>query len=152
MDFLIADRTFSSLENVMKNFKFGGILKFFYKFLLFENSENSGNYLLANLPKILLCDPMDGLVMDFSSLKSDISKKYVEFKLKKLKKKSFLQYCLDKDLKNSENFIELLFLLQNSLSKNKGKILKDVKSFYYKFQNDLIKKNKNKEKKVFFVK
>ena len=148
MDFLVADRTFSSMENIIKNFKFGGILHFFYKLLLFDNSENTENFIKANVPKIILCDPQDNLVVELSSLKSSISNKYVNNKFKPLNKKnkknSILLYCLE-DKENVRNFIEILYLLQNGLNKkNKEKILKKIKLYFKKFQKNLLKKNGKK--------
>ncbi len=150
MDFLIADRTFSSIDNVVKNIEiFGGILNKIYKMFLFENSENTKNYLLSKMPKLLLYDPNDEIIKDFSSIKSDISGIYLDKKFKKSKKKSFLEYCLSDDNDNSnsnnntENFIELLYLISNHKRNEKSEIIKDFHSFFNKFQKDLIKEKKN---------
>jgi len=45
VDFCFSDRSFSSIDTVISNFKYGKILHFFYKLFWYGNSETSDNYL-----------------------------------------------------------------------------------------------------------
>ena len=60
------------MENILKNFKFGTFLSILYKIFWFYKSDNTENFLKANIPKLALCDPNDNLVVEYSSLKSSL--------------------------------------------------------------------------------
>jgi hypothetical protein len=77
VDLLIADRTFSSINDIVKNFTFGRFLSYFYKGLFFTSSKNVDNYLKSNCLKILISDPLDTIVKDSASLKTGIAKKII---------------------------------------------------------------------------
>ena len=75
-----ADRTFSSIEDIIIHYPLGNILVVFYKILLFENSNNVKNFILVNYyliqtraAKILSCDPSDSIVIDSASLKTGVA-------------------------------------------------------------------------------
>lgn len=118
VDFCIADRAFSSIDSIVNNFGFGSILVLFYKTLWFHKSDNTENFLKANIPKIALCDPNDTLVKDISSLKSSLSLKYLQSIIPN-ETKSFLKYCLE-NKNDYENFIEIIKICfyENSDEKN----------------------------------
>jgi hypothetical protein len=49
VDFVFADRSFSSLEEIVSNYPLGWLLKYIYKLFLFDNTENTENYLKVNV-------------------------------------------------------------------------------------------------------
>jgi hypothetical protein len=49
VDFIFADRSFSSLEEIVFNYPLGWLLKYIYKLFFFDNSDNTENYLKVNV-------------------------------------------------------------------------------------------------------
>lgn len=78
VDVCIADRTFSSIDDIVKYFKFGCALHYLYKSLWLKESDNTENFLKSNAYKILLCDPLDTIVKDTASLKTAIARKVIK--------------------------------------------------------------------------
>lgn len=74
----VADRTFASIDSIIKGFMCGKLLTYLYKSLWFKESENVENFLQSNAHKILLCDPTDNIVSDPASLKTGIARKVVQ--------------------------------------------------------------------------
>lgn len=72
LDFLIADRTFSSLSAVAL-FKFGKIAYWLFRLFRGDNSENVSDYIDTKCFKILMADPNDMMIDDLSSLKSAVA-------------------------------------------------------------------------------
>jgi hypothetical protein len=107
------------LENIIKYFPCGKILSFFYKLLFLGDSGNTENFIKANIPKILLCDPKDNLVVEFSSLKSSISNRHIMHKFISInnntknhkENSSILLYSFDYDIEDFNNFKDILFLI-----------------------------------------
>jgi len=120
VDFCIADRTFSCIENILKNFKCGTLLSVLYKLFWFYKSDNTENFLKANMPKLALCDPNDSIVVEFSSLKSSLSLRYIKNKIPKCYN-SILKFCLE-DNSVYNNFIQILHLCYINQSTEKKRI------------------------------
>ena len=74
LDFLVADRTFSSIPT-LTFFKFGKIVYWIYKLACGDNSDCISDYLNANCFKILMSDPNDAMIDDLASLKSAVALK-----------------------------------------------------------------------------
>jgi len=49
VDFCFADRSFSNVDNVIKSFRMGGLMYFFYKIFWFGNSDTAENYLKVSV-------------------------------------------------------------------------------------------------------
>lgn len=76
-----ADRTFSCIEDIIKDYPFGKVAAFLYKLLLFSSSNNVDNYIQVNFQsnkskaaKLLSCDPSDAIIKDSASLKTGVAK------------------------------------------------------------------------------
>lgn len=118
------------MENILKNFKFGKILAFLYRLFWFYKSDNTENFLKANMPKVALCDPNDSLVTDYSSLKSALSYKYILNKDLKIKQSSILLYCLDNSTEKYAHFVEILYMIfanSHSSDFNSNRIRNSIK-------------------------
>ena len=74
LDFLIADRTFSSLSAVAF-FNFGRLAYWIYKLARGDDFDSVSDYLAVNCFKILMSDPNDQMITDLSSLKSGVALK-----------------------------------------------------------------------------
>jgi hypothetical protein len=72
VDFLFADRTFSSLDKVAK-FNFGGVAEFVFRIITRWNKTTVNDYLSAPCFKVVANDFDDTIVTDLASLKSGIS-------------------------------------------------------------------------------
>lgn len=78
-DFLLADRTFGCLSDVIK-FSYGWIAYILYKLSLFPDCENTSKFLALSCYKVLVNDPCDKIIPDYVSLKSSVA---INFMLKK---------------------------------------------------------------------
>ncbi|OMJ81033.1 hypothetical protein SteCoe_18596 [Stentor coeruleus] len=76
LDFLIADRTFSSLPTVAF-YNFGKIAYWMYRLGRGDTSECITDYLTAKCFKVILSDPHDNMISDLSSLKAGVALKIV---------------------------------------------------------------------------
>jgi fermentation-respiration switch protein FrsA (DUF1100 family) len=72
VQFLFADRTFSSLSNVAL-FNFGKVAKFFFSLVTKWNQDSVTDYLNANCYKLIANDYEDNIVTDLASLKSGVA-------------------------------------------------------------------------------
>ena len=116
--------------------------------LFFGNSENSENFKKANIPKVILCDPKDNMVVEFSSLKSSISNKHISQKFNSLnshmQNKKFLQknnnsimlFCFDYNKEDLKNFEDILFLIYNTQNEN-------IENFKFHLHKFMINSKKN---------
>ena len=114
IDLLISDRNFVNFGEIAKMYSLGGLLKFFCKFFWIERFDNINNYLFTKNPdciKVILCDPLDEVVLNNGSLKSGISR-YVLSKFNKKENAldifldSYEKYAFTNSLINIEEFIE----------------------------------------------
>jgi len=123
------------MENILKNFKFGTLLAFLYKLFWFYKSDNTENFLKANIPKLTLCDPNDSLVVEFSSLKSSVSTSYIKTKLSN-ERNSVLKFCLEEN-QNYENFVDVLLMcFMNSFTHEKHFAIRNsIKKISQKHEN-----------------
>ena len=123
------------MENILKNFKFGAFLSLLYKLFWFYKSENTENFLKANSPKLALCDPNDNLVVEFSSLKSSLSVKYIKNKIPK-GFGSILKYCFE-NKENYEHFMEIIHMcyMNPSCGNNRQRIRNSIKRHSVKHRN-----------------
>lgn len=123
------------MESILKNFKFGSFLSVIYKFFWFYKSDNTENYLKSNSPKLALCDPNDNLVVEFSSLKSSLSEKYIKNILPE-GYNSVLKYCLERK-ETYDNFIEIMHMcyLNASCTNDKKEIRNSIKRHSLKNKN-----------------
>ena len=81
VDFMFADRSFSSLEDVPV-YSYGGWSKFSMKaFTMWESKESTKDYIFANCYKVMAADPADEIINDNASLKTGVSLKIVRLDL-----------------------------------------------------------------------
>ena len=121
LDFLFADRTFTSLEDVAL-FNFGKVA--YWGLRLFSKHESvvADDFLSVTCYKVLSADPMDMIIPDLSSLKSGVilGKIWRETSLNKL---AYLRPLDHSHLLSSEELSEFLealkFIAKNSFSKQK---------------------------------
>ena len=116
IDLLISDRNFVNFGEIAKMYSLGGLLKFFCKFFWIERFDNINNYLFTKNPdciKVILCDPLDEVVLNNGSLKSGISR-YVLSKFNK--KENALDIFLDSYEKYA--FINSLICIREFIEKN----------------------------------
>ena len=130
------------MENILKNYRFGNFIAILYKIFWFYKSDNTENFFKANISKIILCDPRDVIVNDFSSLKSSMSIKYIQKFFPQLQD-SILKYCLEHK-HNYDHFIDILYLCYSNISDNLKIIRKNIKNISIK--RKIIKNNKQKIK------
>jgi hypothetical protein len=132
IDLCIADRTFSCLDDIIINFKFGELLHFLYKTLLFKESDNVKNYLNANCEKVILYDPADLIVSDNGSLKTGVAKQCIKSYSKDKSKviKSVLDIIFDE--KQRENFKNTILTIAREIEiynkKDSGKAINPTDS------------------------
>lgn len=72
LDFLVADRNFSSLPSVTY-YNFGKMAYWMHKLNRENNAESASDFLSAKCFKILLSDPKDNMIHDLSSLKIGVA-------------------------------------------------------------------------------
>lgn len=78
VDFIFADRTFSSLDDVPL-YTMGKWAKFGMKlFTMWKGCEITKDYIFANCYKVMASDPCDEVVNDSASLKTGVSLKLVK--------------------------------------------------------------------------
>ena len=77
VDFLFADRTFTSLDSV-SHYNFGQLAQFFYKLLTCWDTDSATDYLYADCYKVISADPNDTMINDLASLKSGAAVKLLE--------------------------------------------------------------------------
>lgn len=81
IDFLFADRTFSSLEEVPV-YSMGNWAKWGLKiFAMWKETGGTRDYIFANCYKVIAQDPNDEVVNDNASLKTGVSLKIVRINL-----------------------------------------------------------------------
>jgi hypothetical protein len=118
-DLVIADRTFSSIDDIVCHFPLGFILAYVYKLLLFPNSNNVDNFLNCERPKIIINDSQDTIVKDFASLKTGLAKSIIK---SLSKKKNFSAIETDNILtvifspKEKDDFIQALIQIAKFIS------------------------------------
>ena len=79
INLIIADRTFGSVDDVIKTFPFGNkFIYFLAKILFFPFVNNTDNFTKSNCKKILMNDPEDKTIIDTFSLKTSIAKKIIQ--------------------------------------------------------------------------
>ena len=90
VDFLFADRTFSSLDEV-PFYSMGNWAKWGMRiFTLWQALDSTEAYIFANCYKVIAQDPNDEVIQDNSSLKTGVALRIIENELKNLKmEKSF---------------------------------------------------------------
>lgn len=78
IDFMFADRTFSSLKNVVR-VKCGIIVPKILEILTCWTENSTSDVFEADCYKVLSCDPQDKVVSDLASLKSGLALKIIEY-------------------------------------------------------------------------
>ena len=116
VDLLISDRNFANISNIAQSYPFGSLLKFFSKFFWIDRINNDMNYLYTkniNCIKIILCDPLDEVVLNNGSIKSNISRYLIN-------KNNKSENILDIFLNSAEKtvFISALINIENFIEKN----------------------------------
>lgn len=137
VDFCIADRTFSSVDDIVLTFPFGSVLNYLYKSLLLSESNNVDNFLNCKSPKIILADPSDTIVKDSSSLKTGIARNVVSDIAK------FNKECVI-DTKNEINSILDVILTETESEQLYDSLIR-VFTFIINSENDRINLNKRKK-------
>lgn len=120
----IADRTFSSIDDIIVNFTAGPILLNLYKILMFDKTDNVINFLNTKCHKILLSDPHDTIIKENASLKSGISSRAINHLLKNEyegRSISILENVFNqKELHNFKEGLINLFGCNNDLNKTES--------------------------------
>lgn len=111
LDVLICDRNYANINKIIRDISFiGEFLYYLEKLLFFKYEYNVTEFMNSknkNIYKIVLCDPDDDIIPNTASLKSGIS----EYIIKK--------YCLENNLKKTDNILELFLDIENNTSQNK---------------------------------
>ncbi|OMJ79688.1 hypothetical protein SteCoe_20256 [Stentor coeruleus] len=107
LDFLFADRTFSSLSNTAY-YNFGKIAYFGYKLARGDDTDSVNNYIETLCYKVISCDSKDTMISDLASLKIGIS---LNLTTKKIPKTHILSEI---DMKN---FYTTLIRVQDLIGK-----------------------------------
>ncbi|CAG9319000.1 unnamed protein product [Blepharisma stoltei] len=76
LDFLFADRTFSSLSDAAL-FNFGKAVYWCFRLISRVDADSVAEYLSADCYKVLSSDPQDRMINDFASLKSGVAFKSI---------------------------------------------------------------------------
>ena len=129
---LISDRNFGSIDSVVGTFPCGNTLRWLYKCMWMQHSDNVYNYMNAPCYKVIINDPKDNIVLEAASLKTSIAQYYVnnvltkgdynkEYLFFKNKNKSGLDLLLDSN-NDKECFIQALLDVVEAISV--GNILK----------------------------
>lgn len=74
LDFLFADRTFSSLAHTAR-FGFGRAAQMLLRLFAGKSPDSVADYLTASCPKFLSADPSDDIISDLASLKAGIAER-----------------------------------------------------------------------------
>ncbi|OMJ74421.1 hypothetical protein SteCoe_26637 [Stentor coeruleus] len=93
LDFVFADRTFTSLSHVAK-FNFGGLAEFAFKVAGPEDSNSVKDFTQISCPKLVSCDCNDIMINNLGSLKAGVAYEYYQ----QLKKDEFR--ISSKDIEN----------------------------------------------------
>ncbi len=80
VDFVVADRTFSSLSSVGEN-TFGPYIGTLYRMITLWNDTITTDYLNTNCYKVCAFDPKDEIVWMLSSLRCGVNEKIIQKKL-----------------------------------------------------------------------
>jgi hypothetical protein len=155
---IIADRTFSEIDEIVNTHYFGKILTFLYKAFLFPKSNNVESILNSNNTKIIIYDPLDPVVKDAASLKTGISYKVLKMLSSKyenefkafnkfnLKSMSILDLILPQNEVNE--FVNSLLTVFNFMKDLEESIKKKKKAVTHKRNSGsdaLLLENKNKQ-------
>ena len=129
VDFIFADRTFSSINAIAKSYA-GGIGAKALKLLTCWKSNSDLDFIYTNCYKIVSGDPEDTIVWDVASLKNGISKKVIQLELKNKEiSKTFGQAA------NSEVKLIDRFDYWHILNKNETQqFYENLKHFYHYFK------------------
>ncbi len=143
---VIADRTFSSIDDIVSYFPCGFFLACVYKMLLFPHSDNVENFLSSERPKIIINDSQDTIVKDFASLKTGLAKSIIK---SLSKKKNFSSVETDSILsvifspQEKEDFVHNLIHIMKFISDLEKEEKKNPsKNSRYELTNLLLNKNK----------
>ena len=133
--FLIADRTYSTIYNIVKSYPFGNFLCKIYKMLfLFEKSDNYENYINFKGTKIMLFDEDDEIIYYSASLFKKIVDEYFEKvlyeKIKNLFNLKENKFCFEEN-----KFDNLLNVFFDNLEEKKN-FLDDLNEINYNIIND----------------
>ena len=118
IDLLVSDRNFTNLGNIAQAYSCGSLLKFFCKLFWVDRYSNDINYMYPKnnaCVKIILCDPLDEVVLNNGSIKSSISR-YILYKNNK--KENILDILLDDNEK--DKFIDSLLNIEFFIEKNQA--------------------------------
>jgi hypothetical protein len=111
VSFCLADRTFSSMNNLLGAFPYyTKIICFLYKALFFNSSDNVDAFINSKAFKIVSCDPCDSIISELASLKSGIAHAII----KKENKKPLLLENILKD-EELESFYDSLIAVIDSI-------------------------------------
>ena len=133
INLIIADRTFGSVQDILKSFPFGyKVLYYFAKILCFSFVDNTNNFMTSNCKKILLNDPEDKTIIDTFSLKTAISKKIIyelfhtrnlELNIRNISSNNILDYALEPE-QTKEVFNAFKYTI--NFLKNNNKNINDI--------------------------
>ena len=123
IDLIISDRNLSSFSEAAYGLKNGIPLWILYNFFLIRSDKAINNYVHSKCSKIIICSPVDELIMCNATLKSGISQYVIQNYIEgnEDKKKNILEVILGKERATIfvENMINIMEYIENSKGKNK---------------------------------
>ena len=108
LDILICDRNYTDVSTIARDINiFGELLYYLSKMLYFKYDNNVTEFIKSknkNICKVILCDPEDEIIPNSASLKTGISKYIIK------------EYCIENNLKITENILDLFLNIENSIN------------------------------------
>jgi len=128
---VIADRTFSSVNGIIGEYFCGSFLKYLYKFMNYDCSENVDNIIKSKAFKVISCDPTDEIVANNASIRTGISKAIFPEIIGK--SSNIIDEIVGHDKAKYKQFVDTFIELVAYFTKNKEKEkeTKDVKNNNY---------------------
>ena len=148
INLLIADRTFSSTQEVLEQLYLGKYLIYFGKILLITFVDNTANYLSAKCNKIMLNDVQDQIILDNISLKSSFAKHIIfkifndtnpEFNIRNIKSYNILDYALEPE-QSAQIYNSFKYTISFLKNKNQRKIAESININEYFSDNNKIER------------
>ena len=136
VDVIFADRTFSSLDSVVRD-DFGSILRFAYNFftLRYWKMHCAQKFLKSTKYKILSCDPKDEMIPELASLKNGVTRAV-------LMNDETLNNPRDLKHKKEKNFYQLSTMLEQVKCDTMFKILEEIFTINLSKVNEMYTKAK----------
>jgi hypothetical protein len=130
INLIIADRTFSKLENIISEYIFGKYLSFLYRLVHFDSlTDNVDSYLKCTTNKVLLSDYKDEIIPFRSSLKEELTLKLLKILQEDIDIDLSKVFSIE-DIKNIKNAINNVITIDDWGIENTF-IINFVKSFFF---------------------